>query len=71
MTTADKVMRIGIVVTVIGLVCTLVAITPLLVPSVHLASWWWGMSMITAVGLLIVLSSFWVAGRSRSASIHR
>lgn len=51
---ADRVLRIGAAVTVAGLVCTLVAMVPLLVPSVDLPSAMWFLSMLTGVGLVIV-----------------
>jgi len=48
-------MRIGAVITVIGMICTAVAISPLFIHSLHLPGYWWGLSMLTGLGLGIIL----------------
>lgn len=63
---ADRVLRIGIVVTVIGLVFTLIAILPLLIPSLQMPSVLWFCSMLTGVGLVIVFVGLAMGSRSRS-----
>ncbi len=45
----DRIMRAGAVITVIGLICTLIAILPLVIPSLSLPSAWWFLSMLTGV----------------------
>jgi hypothetical protein len=61
----DRLLRIGAVVTVIGLACTLVAMLPLVVPGLSLPSAWWFLSMITGVGLALVIAGLAVSARSR------
>jgi cytochrome b subunit of formate dehydrogenase len=61
----DRMLRIGAVVTVIGLLCTGVAMLPLLVPDLELSSIWWFLSMITGVGLALVIAGLAVSARSR------
>jgi hypothetical protein len=61
----DRLLRIGAVVTVIGLVCTVIAMLPLVVPGLELPSVWWFLSMITGVGLALVIAGLAVSARSR------
>lgn len=61
----DRILRVGAVVTVIGLICTLIAMIPLVAPSVELPSAWWFLSMITGVGLALVIIGLAVSARSR------
>lgn len=61
----DRILRVGAVVTVIGLICTLIAMIPLVAPSVELPSAWWFLSMITGVGLALVIVGLAVSARSR------
>ena len=58
-------MRIGAVVTVIGLVFTVLAMLPLIVPSLALPSAMWFLAMITGVGLALVLAGLLVSALSR------
>lgn len=64
-TPGDRLLRIGGVVTVIGLICTLIAMLPLVIPSLSLPSAWWFLSMITGVGLALVIVGLAVSARSR------
>jgi len=52
-------------VTVIGILCTLIALTPLVLPSVTLPSAWWFLSMLTGVGLAMVIAGLVVSARTR------
>ena len=61
----DRLLRIGAVVTVIGLLCTVIAMLPLVVPGLELPSAWWFLSMITGVGLALVIAGLAVSARSR------
>lgn len=61
----DRLLRIGAVVTVVGLVCTVIAMLPLVIPSLELPSAWWFLSMITGVGLALVILGLAVSARSR------
>ncbi len=51
--------------TVIGLVCTVIAMLPLVIPSLELPSAWWFLSMITGIGLALVIAGLAVSARSR------
>ena len=61
----DRLLRAGAVVTIIGLACTLVAMLPLLIPSLSLPSAMWVLAMITGIGLAMVIAGFAVSARSR------
>lgn len=61
----DRLLRVGAVVTVSGLVCTVIAMLPLVVPGLELPSAWWFLSMITGVGLALVIAGLAVSARSR------
>ena len=61
----DLLLRIGAVVTVIGLVFTVIAMLPLVIPGLTLPSEWWFLSMITGVGLALVLLGLLVSAMSR------
>jgi hypothetical protein len=61
----DRLLRAGAIVTVIGLLCTLIAMLPLVVPGMTLPSAWWFLSMITGVGLAMVITGLAVAARAR------
>ena len=59
-------MKLGIVLTAIGMCCTLIAIIPLFWQDVHLGSYWWGLSMLSGLGLALIL-----LGLRRSAGTRR
>ena len=61
----DRLLRIGAVVTVVGLVCTVIAMLPLVIPSLELPSAFWFLSMITGVGLALVILGLAVSARAR------
>ena len=61
----DRLLRIGAIVTVVGLGCTLVAMLPLVIPAMTLPSAWWFLSMITGLGLALVIAGLAVSARSR------
>ncbi len=52
-------------VTIIGLACTLVAMLPLLIPSLSLPPAMWFLAMLTGIGLAMVIAGFAVNARSR------
>ena len=62
---SDLVLRVGAVVTVIGFLATLIAILPLVIESVELPGIWWFLSMITGVGLLLIILGLVLAARER------
>lgn len=63
----DLLLRTGAVVTIIGLVCVLIAMTPLVVPSIELPGVWWFLSMLTGVGLALVIIGLLRSSRARRA----
>ena len=67
---ADLVMRVGAIVTAIGLACTVVAILPLLLPSLTMPSAMWFLAMLTGVGIIIVCVGLVMSARSRRVSRH-
>ena len=52
--------------TVAGLACTAIALIPLVVPEVSLPSTWWFLSMLTGVGLALVIIGLAGSAISRS-----
>ncbi len=65
---ADAVLRTGAVITAIGLVCLVVAIVPLVAPTVHLPGIMWFAAMLLAVGLVVVFVGLAFAARGRRGS---
>jgi len=63
---AQRVIRAGAILTILGLVATLIAILPL-VTDLELSSAWWFLSMITGVGLATVIAGLTMSARSRSS----
>jgi threonine/homoserine/homoserine lactone efflux protein len=64
---ADLVLRTGVVVTAIGLVVSLLALLPLVIPDWNPPGWLWFASMIVGVGLFIVIVGLVLASRGRRA----
>lgn len=62
---ADRLMRVGLVVTAIGLAFSLVALSPLVITGLELSSIWWALSMITGVGFAILLFGLRASARVR------
>jgi hypothetical protein len=62
---ADTLLRVGIAVTALGLVFTLVALIPLFFPDIALSGAWWFLSMLTGVGLALVIAGLIRASRAR------
>jgi Na+/proline symporter len=61
----DRLVRWGVIVTVVGMVLTGVAMLPL-VTSIELPSEFWGMAMVVGVGFAMILAGLWRKGRARS-----
>jgi hypothetical protein len=59
------VLRIGGVITAIGLAFTVIAILPLLVPSLELPGAMWFLAMLTGVGLIVVFVGLAMGARTR------
>ncbi len=62
---ADRVLRIGGVITVAGLLFTVIAMLPLLIPSLELPGAMWFLAMLTGVGLIVVFVGLVMGARSR------
>lgn len=52
---SDVLLRVGMVVTAIGLLFIVISFIPLVFSDVHLPSAMWFLSMLTGVGLLIIV----------------
>lgn len=65
----DRLMRVGAWVTGVGMVATLVAILPLVVPSLTLPPVFWWLAMLTGVGLTLLLVGLLRAARARGRRI--
>lgn len=61
----DRILRIGVIVTGVGLACTLIAIIPLVLPDVDMPSALWFLAMLTGVGLAIVVVGLALQSRAR------
>jgi len=59
-------MRVGILFLIAGIVCTLIAISPLFIHNLELPGYWWGLSMLTGVGLALILLGLRRASKTRS-----
>jgi hypothetical protein len=59
-------MRVGILLLIAGIVCTLIAISPLFIHNLELPGYWWGLSMLTGVGLALILLGLRRASKTRS-----
>lgn len=65
---ADRVLRAGAWITVAGLVFSLIALLPLVVPSLELPGAMWFLSMLTGVGLIVVFVGLAMGSRERRRS---
>lgn len=64
----DRLLRAGAIVTVIGLIATMVAMLPLIIPGLTLPPAMWFASMIIGIGLAMVIAGFAVSARARGRS---
>lgn len=62
---ADRTLRIGAAVTVVGLVFLVIALLPLIVPSVEMPGVMWFLAMLVGVGLIIVFVGLTQQARQR------
>jgi hypothetical protein len=67
----DRLLRAGAIVTVIGILATMVAMLPLVIPSLTLPPAMWFASMIIGIGLAMVIAGFAVSARARGRSARR
>jgi len=66
----ERLMVVGGVITGLGMVLTLIAMLPLLHSATQLPSYFWGLAMVTGIGLAVLLVGFWRAARGRSKRIR-
>ena len=64
----DRLLRAGAIVTVIGIIATMVAMLPLVIPNLTLPPAMWFASMIIGIGLAMVIAGFAVSARARGRS---
>jgi Ni/Fe-hydrogenase subunit HybB-like protein len=68
-TAADRLLRLGGIVTVIGMILSLIAMSPAVFGEV-LAPIWWALSMTTGLGLTILLVGVRRASAARSRAVQ-
>lgn len=61
----------GLWLTALGIVLSLIAMIPLVVPGLEFPSVWWFLAMLTGVGLAVVIAGFVVSGRERRRTVDR
>jgi UDP-N-acetylmuramyl pentapeptide phosphotransferase/UDP-N-acetylglucosamine-1-phosphate transferase len=66
--TPDRILRIGGLLTVLGMVLSLIALSPSFT-NTPLPSLWWFLSMITGAGLITVLVGIRRSSKARSRAI--
>lgn len=69
-TRGDRILRAGVWITIIGLVFSVIAMLPLVLP-IELPSAFWFLSMITGVGLAVIIAGFVVSGGERRRAARR
>lgn len=62
---ADRVLRLGGLLTAVGLVFLLIALLPLVVPSVEMPGVMWFLAMLTGVGLIVMFVGLTMQARQR------
>jgi hypothetical protein len=62
----EKLMKIGGIVLVTGMICTAIAILPLFFTNLDLPSIWWFLSMLSGVGLALILFGLRRSSKVRS-----
>lgn len=62
---ADRVLRAGAWITGAGLVFALIALLPLVIPSLELPGVMWFLAMLTGVGLVVVFIGLAMGSRQR------
>lgn len=61
----DRILRLGAIITVIGLGFSAIAMLPLVIPDLTLPSFWWFLSMTFGVGLAMVILGLFMSARAR------
>jgi protein-S-isoprenylcysteine O-methyltransferase Ste14 len=66
----ERLMIVGGIVTVVGMILTFVAMVPLANSKWNMPSVFWSLAMVTGIGLFLLLWGLWRAARSRSKTIR-
>ena len=61
----------GGIVFVVGVLATMIAMSPLAIPGLELSGAWWFLSMLTGVGFLMMLLGLLQNARQRRRSLQR
>jgi hypothetical protein len=64
----DRLLRAGAVVTLIGIVATIIAMLPLVIPNLSMPPVMWFSAMVIGIGLALVIAGFAVSARARRRS---
>lgn len=65
----DRILKVGGALTVLGMVLSLIAMSPALFGG-HLASAWWFLAMITGTGLTFIIIGVRAASRARTRAVQ-
>jgi len=66
----ERLMIVGGIVTVVGMVLTFIAMIPLANSKWNMPSVFWSLAMLTGIGLFLLIWGLWRAARSRSKTIR-
>ncbi len=64
-TSSDWVLRIGALITALGLIFAMIALLPLVFPDVEMPGALWFLAMLTGVGLMVVFVGLVMSARQR------
>lgn len=65
----DRILKVGGALTVLGMVLSLIAMSPVLFGG-RLASAWWFLAMITGTGLICIIIGVRAASRARTRAVQ-
>ena len=65
----DRILKVGGVLTALGMVLSLIAMSPLVFGG-HLASVWWFLAMLTGTGLICIIVGIKAASRARTRAVQ-
>jgi len=63
-------MQAGIIALALGMICAGIAISPLFIANLILPSYWWGLSMLTVIGLGLILLGLRSSAKTRSKAMR-
>jgi hypothetical protein len=65
----DRILKVGGVLLALGMVLSLIAMSPLVFGG-HLASVWWFLAMLTGTGLICIIVGIKAASRARTRAVQ-